>query len=66
VALLRGEGARNHQLTVERHVQPGGATFERNRFAGLISTAGGGDFVVRDPEDRQRALKKIFERLGRQ
>jgi hypothetical protein len=43
-----------------------GASAERDRFSGLISAAGGGDFVVRDPEDWQRALKKIFERLNRQ
>lgn len=44
----------------------GGATEERDRFTGLISASGGGDFVVNDPEDWERAMKKISERLGRQ
>lgn len=44
----------------------GGATEERDRFTGLISAAGGGDFVVNDPEDWERAMKKISDRLGRQ
>lgn len=44
----------------------GGATEERDRFTGLISAAGGGDFVVNDPEDWDRAMKKISDRLGRQ
>ncbi len=44
----------------------GGATEERDRFTGLISTSGGGDFVVNDPEDWERAMKKISDRLGRQ
>lgn len=44
----------------------GGATEERDRFLGLISAAGGGEFVVNDPEDWARAMKKISDRLGRQ
>ncbi len=44
----------------------GGATEERDRFTGLISAHGGGDFVVNDPEDWERAMKRISERLGRQ
>jgi hypothetical protein len=41
------------------------ATAERDRFTGLIARTGG-DFVARDADDWQRALVKIFERLGRQ
>jgi hypothetical protein len=47
--------------------EPGdSATRMRARFSTLIREAGGGDFVVRDPEDWERALNEIFERLGRQ
>lgn len=41
------------------------ATAERDRFTGLIAETGG-DFVARDRDDWERALKRIFERLGRQ
>nr|AGC72432.1 hypothetical protein [uncultured bacterium A1Q1_fos_2037] len=44
----------------------GGATEERDRFTGLISANGGGDFVVNDPADWDRAMKKISDLLGRQ
>lgn len=43
-----------------------GATAERDRFIGLISDAEGGAFVVRKPDDWDRAFERIFERLSRQ
>lgn len=42
------------------------STAERLRFSALIGKAGGGHFFVDDPDDWQRALKRIFEQLGRQ
>ncbi len=42
------------------------STAERERFSALISKAGGGHFVVDDPEEWQRAWSAIFEQLGRQ
>ena len=54
------------QTAMAESSRAGGATEERDRFTGLISANGGGDFVVNDPEDWEKAMKKISDRLGRQ
>lgn len=41
-------------------------TYERDRFAGLISRGGGAAFVAPTPEDWQRVLGRIFQDLDRQ
>ena len=56
----------NRQTAMAQSSLAGGATEERDRFTGLISANGGGDFVVNDPEDWEKAMKKISDRLGRQ
>ena len=52
-------------MDMGQYSKAGFATMDRNRFIGLIADTGG-DFVARDPDDWQKALGKIFERLSRQ
>jgi hypothetical protein len=63
---LSGERVQLEMLTFTQNTTGARSTAERSRFAGLIGNAGGGDYVVDDPEDWQHALDQIFEILGRQ